>query len=99
MKPAKLSLIIALALGTFVALAPPVRAQDNSSDTSSDAAPKSEKATSKVRVRRQGQNQVDQLATQLKLNDEQKTKLQPVLQEERKKLAELRQDSTLNAKD
>jgi periplasmic protein CpxP/Spy len=46
---------------------------------------------------RAGQPQIDRLAEQLKLTDEQKTKLQAVLREEATKMRELRQDTDLTA--
>jgi hypothetical protein len=93
MKLAKLSLITAMTLGTLVALTATSRAED-AQDTPKSA----DQPAAHQRQRRNAQSQFEHMAAQLKLSDDQKTKLQPIVQEEAKKLKELREDTTLDAK-
>jgi Spy/CpxP family protein refolding chaperone len=95
MKLAKRSLLTAVALGMLVAMAPFTRAQDNNSDNN-NSSPKPP-ATGQRARRGGGQNQFQRIADQLKLTDEQKTKLQPIFQEEATKLRDVRQDTNLSA--
>jgi periplasmic protein CpxP/Spy len=83
----------ALALGALVVLAPMGRGEDNKNKDGADQAPAAAgKSAAKAR-----QDQFQHMAEQLKLTDEQKTKLQPILKEETTKLRELRQDTNLTA--
>jgi Spy/CpxP family protein refolding chaperone len=83
----------ALALGAWVALTPMGRCEDNKDkDTTDQNSPAVGKSVAKSR-----QSQIDRMTEQLKLTDEQKTKLQPILKEETSKLRELRQDTNLTA--
>ena len=93
MKLAKVSVMTALALGALVALTPMGRCEDNKDKDSTDQTP----ATAGKSVTKGRQNQFQHMAEQLKLTDEQKTKLQPILKEEATKLRELRQDTNLTA--
>lgn len=95
MKAANLSFITALALGALIAIAPTSKAQDDK-----DSAKPSTPQAGRQRVRRApGQAQFNRIASELKLSDDQKNQLRPIFQEENKKLQELRQDTTLTAKD
>jgi periplasmic protein CpxP/Spy len=91
MKLARFSVLAALALAGLVAFVPLSRAQDSKNDTNTPS-----QSTGGQRPRRANQqNQFDRMAQQLKLTDEQKTKLQPIVQEQSTKLRELRQDTSL----
>jgi periplasmic protein CpxP/Spy len=93
MKLARISVLAALALSGLVAFAPLLRAQDSKDDSTKNTPSQS---TCGQRPRRTNQqNQFDRMAQQLKLTDEQKTKLQPIVKEENTKLRELRQDTSL----
>lgn len=85
-------------MGICVALAPLTIAADK----------KAERADRKPKVENRGENKkraggaqdgMKRIAEQLKLTPEQKEKLQPIFQEERKQLAELRAGSTLTPKE
>ena len=91
MKLSKISLLTAL-LGTLVAWAPFTNAQDNA------GAAKTERPAAGQRERRggaAGANQFDRMAERLKLTDDQKAKLQPIVKEETAKIRELREDTSL----
>lgn len=94
MKLTKHSLITALALGSLVAFSPLLRGQENQENDR----PRRERPANGDRERRpggRGGNQLEMIVQRLKLSDEQKSKLQPILQEEMTKLRELRQDTAL----
>ncbi len=97
MKVSQFSLITALALGGLITFAPLSRAQDSKENTSPSATNPSQSSGGQ-RARRSGgqQNQFDRISKELKLTDEQKTKLQPIVQEENAKLREVRQDANLS---
>jgi Spy/CpxP family protein refolding chaperone len=83
----------ALALGALLVLTPMGRCEDNNDKASTDQTP----AAAGKNVAKSRQSQFQHMAEQLKLTDEQKTKLQPILKEETTKLRELRQDTNLTA--
>jgi Spy/CpxP family protein refolding chaperone len=85
MKMHKLSLIAALALGSLVAGALTCSAQ-----TSTNAPTKGDRKGAGLHQR------VDMMATQLNLNDEQKTKVTALFEEDAKKMRELRNDTSLS---
>lgn len=94
MKTPKINLIAFAALSLLVALTPLSRAQE----TPGQDAARPERPARSAGERRggaAGANQLERIAERLKLTDEQKTKLQPILREEAAKLRELRQDTTL----
>ncbi len=95
MNLSKSSLITALTLA-FLAVAPMTRGQD-SKDQKSDAKPERPAAGQRERRGPGGANSFERVAERLKLTDEQKTKLQPIYQEEISKLRDLRQDTALTA--
>jgi Spy/CpxP family protein refolding chaperone len=89
---------LALILGALVTLAPNSRGQD--SPDAKDAS-KPDRPAAGQRERRGGPGgggaaQIERISERLKLTDEQKTKLQPILREEAAKLRELRQDNSLS---
>ena len=89
MRSRKLTLIAVL-LGSLLGVLPASRA--------ADADPKpADKTDAKARPTR-GERLKD-LAEQLKLSDEQKEKIKPILQEERKKVRELRDNKDLSRQD
>jgi Spy/CpxP family protein refolding chaperone len=90
MKLSQLSFLAALALGALVAIVPNARAQDTK-----DAAKPALPASGARSGRGGGAAQLDRLSERLKLTDDQKTKLQPILKEEAAKLRELRDDKTV----
>jgi hypothetical protein len=90
MKPIKLTFLSALALGAIVVTVPVSRAQDTK-DTPKPATP----SQGERRGGPPGAASFDRVAERLKLSDEQKTKLQPVWNEEMGKLRDLRQDQSL----
>lgn len=49
--------------------------------------------------RQQGQNRLEQLAKTLKLNDDQKAKMESILKKEGEKMQELRKDTSLSRED
>ncbi len=61
------------------------------------AKPKDKPAAGDQAAKSKPRAQVDQMAEQLKLSEDQKTKLRPILQEETRKLREIRQDTSLEA--
>jgi hypothetical protein len=93
MKLSKRSLFLAAVAAAMVSLNPLVRAEDTQ-DSNKPAAP----ATGD-RARRNPAATFNHMAEQLKLSDDQKTKLQPILQDEAKKLRGLRDDTNLTQKD
>jgi hypothetical protein len=77
------------------AWAPLSRAQDSTKETS-----KPDQTAGTAAQRRAGaQAQFENMATQLKLSDDQKAKLKPIVQEEAKKLREIRQDTAMNTQE
>jgi Spy/CpxP family protein refolding chaperone len=96
MKAVKLSFMTAVALSTLVALAPLSRGQD-SKDNKDTAKPDRPPAGQPQRRGGGGAQAFDRIAERLKLTDDQKTKLQPIFQEEMTKMRDLRQDTTLTA--
>src|SRR5262249_23186442 len=80
-----------LAVGALVALAPFARAQQ---DSKADTKPEQPAATQ--RPRRPAPSNVDAIAEKLKLTDDQKKQLQPILRDEAAKLRDLRQDTSLS---
>lgn len=91
MKLNKLTLLAALGLG-LLALSPEAKAQDMTS-TNAPA------ATAPMTPRRGRPVTLEQLTKLLALTDEQKTNVDVVLQDQKKKLAELRQDTSLSTED
>jgi hypothetical protein len=83
MKLVKASLITALAFGLCLSISP-LAAQDRGDR------PRQERPEGP-----RGQAQLQRLAEQLKLTEEQQTKLRPVLEEQAKKMMALRQDREL----
>jgi hypothetical protein len=95
MKSPKISLISALALGALIAFTPASRAQDQK-DTTKPSTPSATPPPSTQRPpRRGGANSFDTFAERLKLNDDQKTKIQPLFREEATKIRDIRQDTSL----
>ena len=84
MKATKFSLMAVIALGSVMVLAPITRAQEEKDDDAKPKAPPRERGL-------RAQDQVKRIAEELKLTDEQKTKFEAVMKEEREKQAELRQ--------
>jgi periplasmic protein CpxP/Spy len=90
MKSTKTLLFAALAVGSLL-VGLPANAQD-----STNAAPAARAGGN--RGMRGGPN-IDQLATELKLTDDQKAKVKPILEAQRQKMTDLRQDTTLSQED
>src|SRR5579862_6124332 len=90
MKATNLKLTSAMALGVLLTIGPIARAQTSKDDTTTPP-------PTTQRTRRTTQTPFQRFATQLKLNDEQKTKIQPLYTEEMKKLREIRQDTGISA--
>lgn len=89
MRPNKLTLLAVL-LGSLLGVLPASRA--------ADADPKpADKTDAKARPGRG--DRLKSLADQLKLSDEQKEKIKPILQDERKKVRELRENKDLSRQD
>ena len=86
MKPAKLT-FIAVLLGSLLGVSTASRA--------ADADPKPADKTDAKAAPARGER-LKSLAEQLKLSDEQKEKLKPILQDERKKVRELRENKDLS---
>jgi periplasmic protein CpxP/Spy len=95
MKVSRVSFLAALVLGALVAIAPNSRAQD-SKDTAKPDKPPAGQPQRRNGAGGGGAAQLDRIAERLKLTDDQKTKLQPILREEASKLRELRQDTSLS---
>jgi Spy/CpxP family protein refolding chaperone len=89
MKFNKLTLIAVLALGGLVVLSPGAIAQDTTSTNMPSA----------TTPRRGRMLSIDQMVKALALTDEQKTNVQTTMDDMRKKMAEVRQDSTLSMED
>jgi Spy/CpxP family protein refolding chaperone len=83
--------IIAL-LGAFLALSPSAPADDQKKDDKPAAKPERQALSSRV-------DRLQQVAQELKLTDDQKEKLKPVLREQTKKVRELRQNEDLSRLD
>jgi len=90
MKLNKTLMIAALVAGTMFAADIAVRAQDSTNTPPAGARPPGGP--------RAGMN-FETIASQLGLTDEQKTKVKPILEEMRQKMADLRKDTTLEAAD
>jgi hypothetical protein len=95
MKAPKSSLITLVA-AVLVSLAPSSQAQE---ERPAQDQPRRERPAGGAQRERRGPgggvNRFEQIAERLKLSDEQKAKLQPILTEETTKLRELRQDTAL----
>ena len=91
MKVSKLALMTVL-LGSVLAISPGSRADDKT-----DTKPADKEAVTKGRPARG--ERLQQISEELKLTDEQKEKLKPVLQEQAKKARELRADKDLSKED
>ena len=89
MKLNKMTLIAALALGSLLTLSTGVNAQDATTNAPAAATP----------PRRPGPMTIETLTTQLALSDEQKTNVQVILTDMRKKTSEMRQDTSLSTED
>ena len=89
MRPNKLTLLAVL-LGSLLGVLPASRA----ADADPKPADKTDAKTAPARGER-----LKSLAEQLKLSDEQKEKLKPILQDERKKVRELRDNKDLSRQD
>ncbi len=90
MKSTKTLLFAALAAGSLLAWSP-ARAQDS---TNTPPVPPAGAPGGKH------QNQgFDRIAQQLNLTDDQKTKVQPILEAQRQKMSDLRQDTSLSPED
>jgi Spy/CpxP family protein refolding chaperone len=79
------------ALGGLMALAPLASAQENK-----DAKPAEKPGVQAPDRRAPGRERLAYLAEQLKLTDEQKEKVKPILQDEMDKMKELRESTTLS---
>jgi Spy/CpxP family protein refolding chaperone len=89
MKMHKFSLVAALALGSLMACTGLTSAQDANANTNTNAPANRPRRPPTVEQR------VDRMATQLKLTDEQKTKVTAVLEDSAKQMRELRNDKNL----
>jgi hypothetical protein len=83
MKSNKMTLIAALAVGSLLVLNPALRAQD-----STNTPPAGQRPPGGMRA----PMTLDRIATQLKLTDDQKAKVAPIIDAQNTKLADLRKD-------
>ena len=90
MKLNRTLIIAALMAGSLLAVNVAVRAQDSTNTPSAGARPPGGP---------RGAMNFDNIANQLALTDEQKTKVKPILEEMRQKMADLRKDTTLEQAD
>lgn len=88
MKLNKTMMIAALIAGSVFAADVAVRAQDSTNTPPAGARPPGAPGA-------RGRMNLDYIATQLALTDDQKTKAKPVLEEMQKKMRDLRQDTSL----
>jgi len=93
MKLNQTTLMAALALGSLLTLGPALNAQ-NATPTNAPAVTPPPAGTPPAVIRGRG-NPIDAYTRLLALTDDQKPKVQAVLDDQRKKLTELRQDTTL----
>ena len=97
MKTNKTMLIAALAAGSLLAWSPALRAADTNTPPSTPpaGAPPAGQRSPGMR----GGPNFDQIAQQLKLTDDQKTKVKPILDAQQQKIAGLREDTSLSQED
>jgi protein CpxP len=87
MKMNSVGLVAILAAGSLLALSPALRAQEEKKDEKAAVA----KAEKRGGQRPSVQERLDRMTEQLKLTDEQKPKVKAILEEQDKKMEELRQ--------
>ena len=97
MKANKTMLIAALAAGSLLVWSPALRAADTNPPPSTPpaGAPPADQRPPGMR----GGPNLDQLAQQLNLTDDQKAKVKPILEARDKKIADLRGDTSLSPED
>ena len=94
MKPKKLMIIAALIAGNLVAWNVALRAQISSNTPPAGAPPAGQRPPGM-----RGGPSLDQLAQTLKLTDDQKAKVKPILEAQQQKIRALRQDTSLSPED
>src|SRR5260221_10192991 len=94
MKSTKTMLIAALAVGALLTGNTVLRAQDSTNPPPAGAPPAGQRPPGM-----RGAPNLDMLAKQLELTDEQKTKIKPILEEQAKKIKDLRADISLSQED
>lgn len=98
MKTNKMTLIAALAVGGLLTLSSSLLAQESTNTPPAGAPPAGAPPAGGPGMRRGGPN-LEQMATELKLTDEQKPKVKAVMEAQRTKMTELRADTALSQED
>ncbi|MGB7749654.1 MAG: hypothetical protein WBN75_20475 [Verrucomicrobiia bacterium] len=97
MKANKTMLIAALAAGSLLVCSPALRAQDTNTPPSTPPAGAPPAGQRPPGMR--GAPNLDQLAHQLNLTEDQKTKVKPILDAQQQKMRDLREDTSLSPED